>query len=612
VERLEERATPAVFGYPWPDAGHLTVSFAPDGTPLGQAWTDASGAAHQAPGSQMAGFLAGAAWQQEVLRALATWSAQANVNFAVVGDSGDPFGAAGLVQGDPRFGDVRVAGAALSSTSVATSVPFSPVAGTWAGDLLLNTSYPFSVGGAAGYDLFTVALHEAGHILGLPDGTDPNSPMFGYYTGPKQGLTAADVAAVQALYGARQPDAYEGPAGNDTLATAAPLHKGAAADVTADLTTASDIDVYSYRATGQPPGFTVRLASAALSLVHARLTVLDSAGQDVACGSGPGDVTLHVDAHAGNRYYLRVEAADAGVFGVGAYHLCVRPDDPHAQVSGGSLPQANTTLLTATVLQPRPGTSPVSFFAAGQIDPAGDLAYYRLNLPAGGSSLSVLLMGAGNLGVAVLDAGGQTLATQAGQGQAWLRLDGLSAGSDYYLAVSAAAGASYRVSAVVNTPVVAAPVVATGVLTDDTPQAFLGVYLPEGGVLHLDVGLASLGGPAAVELALFDLQGNMVYRDVATTGQTLSLNLLLPAGAYTLRLVGGSGDGSPLAGVTFTIASELLNDPIGPKLIDPTVLPPDDPPIQWFGGGFYVELALVDPYGRPVRLMPPPPVVGAP
>ena len=37
LELLEDRVTPATFGFPWPNAAHLTVSFAPDGTLVGNA-----------------------------------------------------------------------------------------------------------------------------------------------------------------------------------------------------------------------------------------------------------------------------------------------------------------------------------------------------------------------------------------------------------------------------------------------------------------------------------------------------------------------------------------------------------------------------------------------
>src|SRR5262249_36314950 len=160
----------------------------------------------------------GQAYQTEILRALQAWASVANVNLVVVQDSGAPLGTPGAVQGDPRFGDIRVAAIPLPASTVSTSIPYSPLAGTWAGDMLLNRNAPL---GAGGYDLYTIALHEAGHIFGL-DGnlTNPSSPMFEYYTGAKAGLGSAEVSAMPALYGARTPDRFEGWWGNDTLATA--------------------------------------------------------------------------------------------------------------------------------------------------------------------------------------------------------------------------------------------------------------------------------------------------------------------------------------------------------------------------------------------------------
>src|SRR5438270_9067005 len=113
LEPLEDRLAPAVFGYPWPDPAHLTVSFVPAGT--------LAGAAPTLNGPD--------AYRVEVLRALQTWEAVTNVNAVLVPDSGDPLGTPGPAQGDPRFGDVRVALLPLSSDTVATSIPFSPRAG---------------------------------------------------------------------------------------------------------------------------------------------------------------------------------------------------------------------------------------------------------------------------------------------------------------------------------------------------------------------------------------------------------------------------------------------------------------------------------------------------
>ena len=96
VETLEARDVPAVFGTPWPDGQHLTLSFAPDGTAVGDT------------GSNLAAMLSalGPNARRDALRAFQTWAVQANVNIGLVGDNGAVFGAGGEVQGDARFGDI--------------------------------------------------------------------------------------------------------------------------------------------------------------------------------------------------------------------------------------------------------------------------------------------------------------------------------------------------------------------------------------------------------------------------------------------------------------------------------------------------------------------------
>src|SRR5262245_60315926 len=94
---LEPRYTPATWNSPWPDASHLTLSFAPDGTTVGGSV------------NQLAAALgASTDWQLAVLRAFQTWAANANINIGLVADGGQSFGTAGGPQGDARFGDVRV------------------------------------------------------------------------------------------------------------------------------------------------------------------------------------------------------------------------------------------------------------------------------------------------------------------------------------------------------------------------------------------------------------------------------------------------------------------------------------------------------------------------
>ena len=132
----------------------------------------------------------------------------ADVNFALTSDGGQPLGVPGPDQGDPRFGDIRIAAVPMASDVLSISVPHDPfLSGTWSGDILLNSAAP-SIGQAD--TLFPVLLHEVGHVLGLDDSPDPASVMFSNVN-HQTTLAPEDIAAVQALYGPRSDDPFEGP-----------------------------------------------------------------------------------------------------------------------------------------------------------------------------------------------------------------------------------------------------------------------------------------------------------------------------------------------------------------------------------------------------------------
>ena len=108
VETLEARIVRSVLGLPWLDPTHLTLSFAPDGTSIAGDASDL----FQTLDSQ---FPTPASWQDVIVQAFQTWAAQTNVSVGLTTDSGAPFGVAGLMQGDPRFGDIRIGARAAGS-----------------------------------------------------------------------------------------------------------------------------------------------------------------------------------------------------------------------------------------------------------------------------------------------------------------------------------------------------------------------------------------------------------------------------------------------------------------------------------------------------------------
>jgi hypothetical protein len=84
------------------------------------------------------------------------------------------------------------------STLAHTFYPDPPNSEPIAGDMHLNADETWNVGSSL--DVFSVALHEAGHALGLGHSDQPGAVMYPYYH-LATGLTDYDIAGIQALYG---------------------------------------------------------------------------------------------------------------------------------------------------------------------------------------------------------------------------------------------------------------------------------------------------------------------------------------------------------------------------------------------------------------------------
>jgi hypothetical protein len=336
LELLESRLVPYnLSGDAWPHPQLITLSFMPDGTILGSngqgyitsnlfsAWN-----AH---------FGSVSAWQNQILRAAQTWAQQTDVNFTVVPDNGAAEGAGNYQQGDPGMGDIRIGGYNFGSSTLAQAF-MPPPANNYsvAGDIQFNTGQGFNVGTT--YDLYTVALHEIGHVLGLYHSGVYSAAMYGAYTGTKSALTSDDVAGIQKIYsngGARAADAYDaGSAPNTSFAAAANLtpqinSNTLTAVVTGlSLDTTSDADYYTFTApSGTSKTLTVTAQSQGLSLLAPKLWVYAADQITVlgfANGTGKYGTTQSVtvsNVTAGERFYVKVAGADTSAFGTGAYAL---------------------------------------------------------------------------------------------------------------------------------------------------------------------------------------------------------------------------------------------------------------------------------------------------
>ncbi|HEX4591132.1 MAG TPA: hypothetical protein VH120_14435, partial [Gemmataceae bacterium] len=297
IERLEDRVTPSTSGITWPDGDHLTLSFVPDGTSVSGYKSNLF--------QTLNAVGATPAWQQAILQAFQTWAAQANLNVGVVADGGQPLGTSGAVQGDSRFGDIRIAAAPLGGNTLMTNTQFQWSGTTWSGDVVVNSSYKFNLTGAAGgYDLYTCMLNEVGNVFGVLDShTDTTSGVYYQYVGPKTGITAGDVADIRSLYGARSADPYRAAGSNSTRSTATNLGLALnGVSLQADLSAANTQEWFRFAVPTlnllgpQVIGLNVHLGTTGLSCLVGSLQVYDAAGNLLTTASATdplhGDLTV--------------------------------------------------------------------------------------------------------------------------------------------------------------------------------------------------------------------------------------------------------------------------------------------------------------------------------
>ena len=603
LEHLEDRLTPSTTAVPWPNPGHLTLSFAPDGTSTGQL----SSTLFQ----NLNGVTSTSAWQLAILTAYQTWAVNSNVNISVVNDGGEAFGAPGVPQGDARFGDFRVGMAALADTALADTAPFTWTGTTWAGDTLLNSGFNFSVNGQSpsagtGYDLFSVMLHEAGLAFGLPDeGTNPASVMYNQYQGTFTGLTAGDVAAFQALYGTRTPDAYQGTTGDNTFATAYNFLALPASGLTlqADLGRIGEAEYYKFTAPVLTTGLNIDLTTSGLSLLTAKLTVYNAnhqvLGSTKAVNPLNGDLTLSVPgALLGGTYYIEVSGATNNVFSVGSYQLSVGV----STLLGISLPKSTYTspisltnpgsILSAVVSLLPTWTNPSSLAfnvsTYSQISYAGQQNWFYVPSPPTstyGSGPQVMVAEAwGTSATSPLHpevevySGGlfpQLLSSQVltnDQGVFTIQLPNAASANGYYVVVqslnASGSGSTGQYFLGVNfhaQPPVALSQMASGTLNQSSNQEFMQLALNQNELWHFNLS-ASTGGvnPAEeVQMQIYDQSGNLLFTVVSYAGQPPSTgDVYLMAGTYTIRFVAAAEDPDQLAAISFALTGENLSYPM--------------------------------------------------
>ena len=139
--------------------------------------------------------------RNEVERAFNEWQRYANLTLSP-GDRADAVRTIAIQFARRDHGDGHPfdgSGGVLAHTFYPAPLNGEPIAG----DMHMDADEDWHVGG--NIDLFSVALHETGHALGLGHSDRPGAVMYPYYRF-SAGLTDDDIAGIRALYGSRDGD----------------------------------------------------------------------------------------------------------------------------------------------------------------------------------------------------------------------------------------------------------------------------------------------------------------------------------------------------------------------------------------------------------------------
>jgi hypothetical protein len=605
VERLEDRITPSsgIWGVPWPNPGHLTLSFVPDKTQAGLGTSNLF--------QTLNAVAPQATWELAIVRAFQTWAVNANINIGVVNDDGSSLGTPGAVQGDSRFGDIRIAATAPGqshTTDLANSQPFSWTGTTWSGDVVLNTSYPITMGNQPGkYDLYSIMLHEAGHVLGLDCNNNPASVMYQSYHYQTQ-LDSADITALQALYGTRTISDS-----NNTFGSATSLSMASAGTSGAgNISSSHDLDYYKIKTPGGLlsgfTGFTVQVNTAGLSLLTSTLYVYNSSGQQVASTATvdplSGILSLDVNARQSSTYYVRVGSSTSDVFGVGTYQVNIA--NHYSLISLTTV----TNLLSGAVggllgltfgtadhlLSQNSGNSQVAdYFTTGNLTTGNGAHYYVVQSPANASgnpeNMVAMLWALDVNGlqgrIHVFDANQNPVPVEilANDGINYtIQLPSVAANASYYIQVAPANSSSfntgrYALVADFHQPLVSFDNTTAGELTDAQPQTSGTFTANREGLFYFALSASSANVNAWGTMTIVDSNGTTVATVQVEAGQpTVTAEIYLKMGTYSLIFSGSTSDGSALGSIDFNLAGDALSDPVGAYPTSPSSPPSSAPP----------------------------------
>jgi hypothetical protein len=604
LETLEHRDQPTVFGVPWANAQNLTLSFASDGVKAApiNGYGDYS---ISELFKELNTNIPTATWQFEILKAFQTWAAPANINIGLVNDNSTSFGDFEADRTQTPNGELRIGAVPLSPTVAGITTPFHLLSGNRSGDVLLNMTHSFTIGGANGTrDLYTVMLNEASNALGLDDTIDSTSARYGRYSGVRSGISTADRTSIVNMYGARTNDIYDRTANNSTFATASviplqnPPGRSNVFIATADGSIASTTDIDFYRVTTRRDtnSLFVRLNTAGRSLFTGKVEVFNAARQLVTTRSitNPlsGDINFTVPGAAANsNYFVKVTPARTDVFGVGTYRLQVgmnqdprnfTPADPLPYINYGSDNGTNDWITTAqrlTYTTPGSATGTRYQVRAQLENGAAERDTYSVVVPNTGKPLSVVIdpvfsnkikpeVHLYRAGYSLIDS---LRLVQTPDGRYVLQSRApIVAGETLYVVVKGVAGSTgsepYDMLVDFTTPAVSSNRLAEGTMAPGNTSHAMRMTVAESTFFHFALEAwrnvyGPYGNGSQVRAEIINSLGQVVDTLSASSGLSSS-QVYLAAGTYTVRFTGLNAAGQISSGAWYQFRGVRLSDPI--------------------------------------------------
>ena len=600
----------------------MKISFAPDNTKITKYESSLF--------ESFRGLMNPAKLENTLLRAFQSWTMNTNLNVGIVEDSGAAFGESALTQGDQRFGDIRVAAIPLAADVNAFAIKHDElVSGSWAGEIIFNSNAKFKDVD----EFYRLALHEAGHVLGLEHNHRSDSVM-----NPESGLdvlSSFDRSEIRKIYGIRHGDHHDLEEANDNLEQATGIEnsgrlKGEIPLVMfGDLSHRRDKDFYELEGLSNYSGpISFRLLTEGISSAATRLTIYNEDGrrlkQRAATSIRGSEIVLTLPrVREDEDYFVSVSSAKPGKFAIGSYVLVATFDNKvkysKAEIDRVALGdysfadqdeieslfvegtktfydfdrKVNDSFASAVELDTAPGfTEQSRYVHEASLSSFADKDFYKVKSAESEESTGVMTVIVNALehkglvpNIRVFDKNRKPLKTDFltnGNGETVLQVDNITAESDYFILIRPDLRndrfdtGNYRLQIEFDRNKREYFDLGKGTISNGRKRTNHTLYVAETQMFHflLDTTENSYDRNALLWMTIYNESGKVVFRTATKKGQARSAqSVILRPGRYLTRITSATQGGKAIPSMSYKIKGVGVSDPQGPELVDPSEQP---------------------------------------